>query len=144
MEKRILLKSQLNDIFKYIDIARLNHCDFTWTYDKNSVEIYLEVPKLIHQPTNYYFKFDKKGESLVSIYFPNEAGLQYTDYWSDWDDQFNDFIKWINILADELATPNLWESYLNASKLFETKLDIDNKLLNIDEQKYISDKLYVT
>jgi len=141
MEKRILLKSQLNDIFKYIDIARLNHCDFTWTYDKNSVEIYLEVPKLIHQPTMYYFKFDKKGESLVSVYFPNESGSVYTNYWSTWDAQFNDFIMRIDILKNELSVPNFWESYLAASTIFEVKFDIDNELFKIDEQKFISEKL---
>jgi len=141
MQRRILLKSQLNAIFKYIDNGRLNHNDFIWIYEQSSFEWDLEVPKLVHQPTMYYFKFDKKGKDLVSEYFPNEVGLIYTIVWPYWEPQFNDFIMWIDILSNELTTPNLWESCLNASRIFVAKPDIDNELFKIDEQKYISDKL---
>lgn len=81
MEKRILLKSQLNDIFKYIENANLNHKDFIWISEESSFEFNLEVPKLVHQPTMYYFKFDQKDQNLVSRYFPNTTGLIYTRSW---------------------------------------------------------------
>lgn len=48
---------------------------------------------------------------------------------------------WIDILTNELSSPNLWELFLNASILFEGKLDIDDKPFKIEDQKYISQKL---
>ena len=36
MRKRILLNSQNNDMFKYIDLAGLNHNDFEWLVNKSS------------------------------------------------------------------------------------------------------------
>jgi hypothetical protein len=66
MGKRILLNSQINNIFKYIDNAGLNHNDFQWLVKKSSISPYWEVPTLIHKPTGYYFKFDQKQGKIPS------------------------------------------------------------------------------
>ncbi len=143
MGKRILLNSQINDILKYIDNAGLNHNDFQWLVKNSSISPYWEVPTLIHKPTGYYFKFDTKQGNLVSEYFPNKAGVVYTQTWPIWDPQFNDFIIWLDLLKNELGTPNLWETILSEERLFGdvSEGDLSNDPFNITEQKYIWSKI---
>jgi hypothetical protein len=144
MKRRILLKSQQNDIFKYIENARLNHKDFQWIMERSSFGPFFEVPKLIHLPTNYYFKFDiQEGDLLTTECFPNEEGLVLTRSYLNWKSQFIDFVIWTDRLKNELETPDFWEASLNASKIFGPKADkgLTNELFTTEEQTYISAKL---
>lgn len=143
MKKRILLKSQINDIFTYINNAGLNHEEFQWLFEKSSIEPYWEVPKIIHKPTNYYFKFDIKQGQLVSEYFPNDKGAIYTRKWPVWAPQFNDFIIWLDIIKGEIETPNLWEAILSEKTILEiiSQDDVGNEPFDEQQQKYISLKI---
>ncbi len=143
MEKRILLKSQINAILKCINNVGLNHNDFKWETVKSSISPYWEVPKLINKPTGYYFKFDIKQGNIISEYFPNEKGVIYTKTWPVWEPQLNDFITWLDLLQKELDTPNLWEIILSEERLFEdvSEGDLSNDPFNFTEQKYISAKI---
>jgi hypothetical protein len=143
MGKRILLNSQINDIFKYIDLAGLNHNDFEWLVKKSSISPYWEVPTLIHKPTGYYFKFDIKQGKIVTEYFPNKEGVVYTKIWPIWEPQLNDFMIWLGLLKDELDTPNLWETILNEKRLFGDVPEgyLINEQFNVKEQEYISAKI---
>lgn len=144
MKRRILLKSQQNDILKYIENARLNHKDFQWIMERSSFGPFFEVPKLINLSTNYYFKFDiQEGDLFTTEYFPNEKGVIHIRSHLNWNCQFIEFVTWIDTLKNELETPDFWEISLNASKIFELTADkgLTNELFTIEEQDYISAKL---
>lgn len=144
INKRILLNSQINAIYDYINLSGLKHNDFQWLVTNSSISPYWEVPQLLHTPTGYYFKFDVKQGNLVSVYFPNKEGVVYTKTWPTWEPQLNDFIIWFDLLKSELDTPNLWETILSEGIFFgdvSAEGDLSNDPFNVIEQKYISGKI---
>ncbi|MEW6388059.1 MAG: hypothetical protein AB1491_11135 [Thermodesulfobacteriota bacterium] len=142
-KKETLLRYHRNEIFKEIVEIGLNPREFDWGEDASGMGMYF-VPTLIHVQTGYFFKFDISNDGRrVSYYYPTLEAEKELLFPGDWEKQKVNFLEWLNILKIELSSPDFWEAYLNASKMFEPTADSDlvNELFTTEEQTYISTKL---
>ena len=142
MAENKLLRSQKNEIFELIKRNKLNPSDFKWDKTFSKFTKKLEVPILIHQPTDYYYIFDRKGginwtENSPGINTWKKRGSVIGSH-----RQLQSVNEWLNRLKKE-TEPDLWESISkeNIFSEFEASSNNDSPF-TLEEQKYISTHLH--
>ena len=58
MAQRPILRSQANEVFESIRSTGLDPSEFAWSTQLSPAMYVIEVSKLTHKPTGYYFLFD--------------------------------------------------------------------------------------
>lgn len=135
-----LLRSQKNEIFELIKRNNLNPSDFKWDKILSKYTEKLEVPKLIHQPSDYYYIFERRGGF---DWTENSPGInKWTESCSVLGLHRQYVNEWLNRLKKEIE-PDLWESISeeNIFSEFEASSNNDSPF-TIEEQKYISTHLH--
>jgi hypothetical protein len=124
MAESLILKSQANELFQLIESVHLLPQDFKWTTVNSVNEAYLEVSKLIHISSNYYFQFDFRGGNRFYEFSPGDTA-QFEKASAHWDIQKKAFIRWLNNLKREIESPDLWSAIAN-EKIFSEAPSSDN------------------
>ncbi len=141
--QRIMLRTQLNDVLNAIKQIGFYPSDFDWEKER-SQKLSLDVYKLVHIDTGYYFIFDYSDNvsfPYYSILFPTEQGTIYRESSVSWKVQLTLFKKWIALVKAESDIPDPWNEFLLEKKLFEAPGEFDNEPFTIEEQEKISLKI---
>jgi hypothetical protein len=145
MEKRLLLRTQKNEILQKITKFELNPSDFTFDEIERK-EIRCIVSKLVHKPTRFYFIFAFNfvyPDQRMIEYFPMGDGKKKVDSTYEMSNVMDYVVGWLRVVKREIEAPDLWATIIDEKKLFEiaSTPNLGNDLLNPEQQKYISEKL---
>ena len=145
MDKRLILKTQANEIFEAIVKIGLNPSDFQWQEDDSqSSEVALhKVSKLVHQPTEYYFIFDYHYARHYAKRSPGKDCAVESKLTENWIQQFHFAREWLNFLKQEVDAPNLWDALAQERGLVEaaTASETGNNPFTESEKKYIASQI---
>ncbi len=110
MNKRILLKSQRNEILCLLKDHGLDPADFAWTDTPSDLDPDKIISRLVYTHTDFFYSFEVQGEAHFAIFSP--AGKSYigTDYPGSWEAQCQCFSRWLLTLIKEDNEPDLWNS----------------------------------
>jgi hypothetical protein len=127
--------------------AGLDPGEFSWENRQSTTTKGLLVPSIVHRPTGYYFLFDA-GQGTYrykAVFMPGEHSQQDSHYHdSVGGSGFKRYASiWIEILREELLTPDLWAETATRKTLVEesTAQDTENTPFSADEVKLIFDQL---
>ncbi len=141
MQKKLILRTQANDVFNIIQELGLVPSDFEWQeHDSESSDgDYYKVSKLIHKPTGYNFIFDYDYDQHFAIRSPGKDSVvesRSTDYWSR---QLGYASEWLQLLKREIDAPDLWGAIAQESELVEIAIanETSNTPFTNDEQKHL-------
>lgn len=137
MEKRPLLQTQRNDIFKLIKGLDINPLDFDFVKVNSNFVPNCIVTKVIYK-SNYYFIFDYNDMHSTRYikYFPDMHGKMQEDYPEEWDRGILPHVhNWLITIAREEKAPDLWESIFAEKKIIEGIVghQLDNKPFTPEE-----------
>lgn len=145
MGKKLLLKTQTNEILKAIRERGLNPSEFQWTECDSKHKPNLRVSSLVHRPTGYYFVFDffRYGIRHVGERSPGMDASVETERTEHWANQCEYAMEWLGLLKQELEAPDLWAAISQETKLAEvaSSPDITNEPFTSKEQSYIITQL---
>ncbi len=146
MTRKVILKSQANQVLEIIKKFGLIPAEFKWfekTTKLNSTKDV--VSSLVHLPTGYYFLFeyDRDGKHW-SEYSPGGSVAVVTlKYTASWGVQLGNVIDWAQSLKREVESPNLWDAISQERRILEVVNEpiFYNELFNVEEQKKINANL---
>ncbi|MBA7510499.1 hypothetical protein ES705_02484 [subsurface metagenome] len=143
MEKRTLMKSQKNDIFKVIRHMGLKPSEFQWEERNSWWMADVQVSALLHRRTGYYFVFDFDGESHRAERSPGRDSPVERELTEHWGIQCQYAMGWLGYLKREVEAPDLWTIFLRETKLTEAapSAHITNSPFVVEEQRDISTRL---
>ncbi len=139
----LLLPSQKNQLFLITKEAGLDPAEFVWSevYSKWSDTDVEDVAQVTHEPSGFYFIFDRVAHGELPRYFPsgNAAKEWQCDEVSIWDEVANEFKEWIEVVSREHIEPDLWLLSRSDKKLVAEKIDdLENTKFQPDEIQRIS------
>ncbi len=146
-EKRLVLKSQKNDIFVEINKLQLNPAEFAWQEIASQKSAFLIISKLVHIPSGYFFEFDFLKDEHYCRYSPAEDMAIKSKYPVSWELQYTNVKQWLSCLKIEIWLPDYWEQIFNDNKdlniFVSDNISIKDEVtvFNPEEQKYISQQL---
>ena len=149
MEKRLLLRTQKNQILEKIVKLKIDPLDFNFIEIESGLVRNCKVSKLVHKPTGYYFTFDftrgNVNEHWIE-YFPNLDGKKRLYSSTNYSNVGGELTVWLAVIKTEIDAPDLWTTILDENKIFELALtpDLGDDLFTQAEQKYISEQLKLT
>ena len=122
MEKRLILKSQANTVFKLINNHNLDAGSFEW---KEVEADYFYISKLFYKPSEYYFIFgiEPRYDEHFAIFSPGKESPVQRVKTKTWENQIQFIDLWLSFLKREIDEPSLWE------KLFQEKVFADKVYL---------------
>ena len=140
-----LTRSQKNNVFEWLQRARLDPSTFEWKEYQCSErtprgDVHSTVSKLIHKGTGYYFVFGRVYNTFVP---GHRAKIDVEEHLSDWGMQAATFNLWLLRLRREVDAPDLWSS-IGQEKLLSTAAssgDLDNQPFSEDQLRLIVERL---
>lgn len=106
--KKVLLRSQKNELFKLIIDKGYDPSNFSWSEEKSSYIIYIKVSKIVHVDTDLFFRFDFFENQWRCVFSPGRFDWEGEERVLSWQDAKTVFIKWLEILKHEVLEPDLW------------------------------------
>ncbi len=106
VNRRILLRSQQNEIYELITENGLDPRSFNWSEVKRYDFIYSQ---LNYNEFDFLFLFQISSEyEYNSIYYPGKnISVQYQST-NNWTTQKQHVVNWLYLLKKEVSQPNLW------------------------------------
>jgi len=108
MNKRILLKSQKNEIHGILKGLGFDPEDFSWLHVPSDLDPDKFISRIVYHHTDFFYSFEMQGEAHFAIFSPASQSYIGTDYPGSWDSQCRCFSKWLHILIKETNEPDLW------------------------------------
>lgn len=139
MDKKTLLPSQKDEIFRLILEHEFEPSDFAWDECDGRYSKAI-VSRITHKPTNYYFTFDvSKGRNRVSEFSPGEETHVEIEDAPSWAVQADLFTHWLDYLKREIEAPDYWSSISQEARVLEaaTSTDTVNTPFTAQEKVYI-------
>lgn len=112
MNKRMLMRTQQNDVLGELQRKELDPAEFRWT------EVTLEqipmtadeaiVSKLVHTPSGHSFVFDMRGETFWGTFSPGRERPQEHRQAGTWTVMQGLIGEWASNLRRETGAPDLW------------------------------------
>jgi hypothetical protein len=100
----LLLKSQMNDVFRAIQKEGFDPIEFKWEERDVGKQDILLIHRLIHEPSSYFFSFDISGVT----YSPGLERRTETLGVRDWHSKLIKVPVWLRYLKREHEAPDLW------------------------------------
>jgi hypothetical protein len=111
-----LTKTHINSVAAVLQKAGLDSTEFRWHRPYVWGGPDLGHPRLIHEPTGFYFEFrwSEKWQKHTFSYSPaaEAAELQH-NHGEVWEFVLEAVYKWANLLRAELEAPDLWKQFAN-------------------------------
>lgn len=125
MDKKTLLPSQRNEVFRLILDNEFDPSDFAWDEIEGRYRTEM-VSRIIHKRSSYYYIFDVgKGKNRVSECSPGEeTRIEIADA-SSWAVQADHFNNWLGDVKRELEAPDLWASISGEAKIIEAASELE-------------------
>ncbi|MFC2170435.1 hypothetical protein ACFLQJ_00490 [Calditrichota bacterium] len=108
MENQELTKIMKNEVFQLIENNGLDPTEFEWYVVTSNHNVDLQVSRLIHENTGYFFDFDFKRGSHWSKFSPGIGRRIEEEYPGSWDLQLDNCRLWLSQLNAEKTAPDLW------------------------------------
>lgn len=138
MEFASILKSQANQVFLFLAEKGWNTSEFKWKTIPSPRNINESVSQIVHLPSNFYFTFDNTRGSFYTEWAPGKSAVAERANSGSYSSQFTRFKEWVDCLAREVNSPNLWADMPSDTKLIETAVtDEDNTKFTAAEKKLI-------
>jgi len=151
MQRRLLLKSQANEVYNNIESSGLDVSEFQLRERDSTMTPDLQVSQLVHQPSGYYFIFDWRNDKRSdnpglrhwAKFSPGEEAVLESISSGDWKTQFFYCQAWLHYLYRELDAPDLWGAIAQQIALIDSASDTDtpNTAFTRDEQIHIAERL---
>lgn len=144
MAQHKLLRSQSNDVFNVLRDAGLDPEMFEWETRQTVNRADIQVPVLVHRPTDYFFQFDYMRDGHYARFSPGRESLIDSEYPGGWPGQLGYVYKWIDYLKREIEAPDLWSSLQQERLLVDaaTSSEGEDRPFTQDEVRYISGQLH--
>ncbi len=122
MIRRVVLRTQQNEVFQAIQDSSLSPGDFCWKEEKSKYLRDSLISTVIHNPSKYYSKFDwidtSAGprpyiECSPGTSTPLESGRTNENF------PIHTVRKWLTNLKREVEAPDLWGAILSERALIE-------------------------
>lgn len=108
MNKRILLKSQKNEIHGILKGHGFDPLDFSWFEVPSDLDPDKIISRIVYNHTDFFYSFEMQGEAHFAIFSPARQSYIGTDYPGTWDVQCLCFSNWLHLLFKEANEPDLW------------------------------------
>jgi hypothetical protein len=140
-----LTKTQKNSVFLSLRENRFDPGEFGWEEDHRTEQYPgfrqdLQVSKLVHRVTGYYFVF---GDLSVTFSPGEVKKTQIENISTDGNPRDMVFHVWLRRLRQELDAPDLWATALQDRDFLQLTavLQSENTPFTLPEQSYIADQL---
>ena len=129
MDQIILMKSQKNEIFNLIKVAKLDPFNFKWSVVPSEMTGELDVSRIDYIDSEFFYLFDIYNEKHYAIYSPGEGMMLDKQYPGDWEHQVQHVCEWLSYLRREVNQPDLWTEISKYQLPLESGLvpDISNE-----------------
>ena len=107
-----LLRGQANDVYRAILDEGMRPTDFEWQTKKSRYGDNIEIPILIHTPTQYYFVFEFASKERLCFCSPHD-GFRSEGFLGnppDWPATMKYVSQWLDVVATEDIEPELWST----------------------------------
>jgi hypothetical protein len=143
MPENLILKSQAKQVFDALKSNGLEPSEFALTKADSFGLPGLDVNRLVHNNTNYYFQFDfNKNNQHICSFSPGQQTNIEIQLPGNWELLWPYFLGWIAYLQREIATPDIWATLSGETKLSEiANSNLPNDSFSVDEQKLIQTSL---
>lgn len=148
---KFLLKKQHANLTRPLIVENgLNPDDFDWKTHLSIFTPNMEVSRLVHKPTGFYFSFDYfqldyfgKRPKRWSVRSPGWHEVVDDRPDGSWESQQVFFNDWLDLLRQELNTPDIWSSVEQGKDLFayHPTSNESNTPFTKEEQKTITNRL---
>jgi hypothetical protein len=109
MNKRLLLKSQKNEILGILTGLNLDPWSFNWVEIPSEIDPEKTVSRLVRINTDFFYTFEMNGEAHYAIFSPAKESYIGTSYPVTWAEQCRSFKNWLKVLEKEACEPDLWK-----------------------------------
>jgi hypothetical protein len=109
MNKRILLKSQKNEIHGILKSHGFDPLDFNWFEVPSDLDPDKIISRIVYNHSDFFYSFEMQGEAHFAIFSPARHSYIGTDYPGTWDSQCISFSNWLHLLFKETTAPDLWK-----------------------------------
>jgi hypothetical protein len=133
-----LLRSQKNAIFKAVQEAKLSPYEFNWDEELGMGGSL--APRLVHQPSGYYFKIDLYLSDYWLSFSPGASKQSGSAKAKEWEAVMQFASQWLGFVAREVADPDLWGSLASEANLLRSTGDqeSDNSTFSASERENIA------
>lgn len=138
--KNLVLKTQRNDLLKAMKNRGLNPTEFVWKVQESLKTVEMNVSRLVHEPTDYYYLFDFNQGGCWCEYSPGQDTNVVRDNPGFWERQYQYALNWLDYLKREIEAPDLWATIAEekAIVLAASAEEIENNPFTPEEQKQIT------
>ncbi len=139
---RDLMKHQRNAVFEAIRESGFSPSEFQWQTINSQLGGAVQVPQIVHMPTQSYFDFDNGGaNNFLTTCAPGENTPKATAGGTvNWPAPLNHFKNWLSYVKRDIETPDLWAMSGGETELIDAVSDSseDNSRYSTTELSQIS------
>ncbi|HUV03724.1 MAG TPA: hypothetical protein VMX94_01300 [Armatimonadota bacterium] len=141
-ERRLVLKTQKNEVLELIRQLDLDPSEFLWRECDSRKSANLVISKLIHRPTRFYYEFDFHKDQHWARHSPAKDSAVDYHYPGSWSCQRQCFVTWLQCVKRETQAPDLWTTISEQKALVEAaSAKVPNTPFSTGEQVYIATQL---